>query len=320
MNNKAGKVLIAAPVHPVLTEGLVNAGCELVVMENISQATAFKAIGDCTGVITSTRLQLNKELLDAAPQLAWIGRMGSGMEVIDVPYAQKKGVACYSSPEGNCNAVGEHALGMLLSLIRKIGTSQKELQQWIWKREENRGIELEGKTIGIIGLGHTGRAFAKKLSGFDMTILAYDKYSHEPAPGYVEAVSALDKIYKEADIISFHVPLQADTQYYFNADFLAKMAKPFVLVNTSRGPVVEMHVLKNGLTSGKIAGACLDVYEQEPLTSMGENIHSLFKELIQYPNFIGTPHIAGYTFEALFKMSRVLLEKIMPQTARTYSV
>ena len=309
MGNK-GKVLIAAPVHEVLKDALVAYGFECIFQEQINQAEAFAHIGDCVGVITSTRIQLDKELLEAAPSLQWIGRMGSGMEVIDLDYASQRGIYCFSSPEGNCNAVGEHAVGMLLSLIRKIGLSQNELKDNIWKREENRGTELEGKTVGIIGYGHTGAAFAKKLIGFDVRLITYDKYRTDPIPRHVMRANSLDILMREADIVSFHVPLQTDTRHYFNNDFLCGMQKPFMLINTSRGPVVDMPVLYNGLISGKITGACLDVFEQEPLAKMDPDMLNLFNNIKSMPNMIVTPHIAGYTFEALFKMSKVLAEKL----------
>jgi len=302
--------LIAAPVHPVLTEGLAALGYTCVIHENITQAIAFEAIKDCVGVITSTRLQLDRELLDAAPGLQWIGRMGSGMEVIDVTYAEGKGIRCFSSPEGNCNAVGEHALGMLLALVGRIVWSHNEVSAGTWKREENRGAELEGKTIGIIGFGHTGRAFAKKLIGFDTRTLVYDKYDQKDIPSYVTSCTSLDAIYKEADIISFHVPLQPDTIHYLNKAFLANMQRPFILINTSRGPVVDTLTLQSGLLSGKITGACLDVFEQEPLSAMEPGLRAAINELAQQSNVVLTPHIAGYTHEALYKMSKVLFDKV----------
>ncbi len=301
------KVLIAAPVDAVLTEGLAAFGYECIVHENISQAIAYELIKDCVGVVTSTRLQLDKDLIDTARELKWIGRMGSGMEVIDLEYAAIKGITCFGSPEGNCNAVGEHALGMLLALIRRIVWSGREMEQGVWRREENRGIELEGRTVGIIGCGHTGRAFAKKLQGFDTRILAYDKYNCEGIPAHIVACKSLEQIFEEADIVSFHVPLQADTKHYFNEQFIAQMRKPFILINTSRGTVVDTTALLHGLSAGKVAGACLDVFEQEPLSGMDVVIAA---QLTSLPNVVVTPHIAGYTFEALYKMSRVLLEKI----------
>ncbi len=180
----------------------------------------------------------------------------------------------------------------------------------IWLRDENRGIELEGRTIGIIGFGHTGRAFAKKLRGFDMNILAYDKYISDVAQDGVVMCASLDRLYQEADIVSFHVPLQEDTKHYFNSEFVKNMQKPFILINTSRGPVVETAALYNGMLSGKLKGACLDVYETEPIANMMPRLKKMIDELLVMPNFVGTPHIAGYTHEALYKMSFTLLNKL----------
>jgi D-3-phosphoglycerate dehydrogenase len=303
------KVLIAAPVHRVLTDGLTDLGYECIMYEDISQSVAYGLIAGCVGVITSTRLQLDKDLLDAAPLLQWIGRMGSGMEVIDVPYATARGIACYSSPEGNRNAVGEHALGMLLSVVRRISWSHGEMNAGIWLREENRGTELEGKTIAIIGFGHTGRAFAKKLSGFDMRILAFDKQEIADKPAWVE-VATLDEVFEQADIVSFHVPLQPDTIGYFDKVFIQSMRKPFILINTSRGKVVNTIALYEGLVSGKITGACLDVFEREPVTAVQDGLKTAISAMMQLPNVAFTPHIAGYTHEALYKMSKILLEKV----------
>jgi D-3-phosphoglycerate dehydrogenase len=310
MEKYSGKVLIAAPVHEVLTDGLAAKGYECLFHEDITQAKAFKLVADCTGIITSTRLQLDKELMDAAPNLKWIGRMGSGMEVVDIEYARSKDIACFSSPEGNANAVGEHALGMLLGLIRKIGWAQNEIKQGYWLREENRGTELEGKTIGIIGFGHTGRAFAKKLQGFDMNILAYDNCKPTEVPSYVTCHDTLEPIFRQADIVSFHVPLKDDTIHYLNDSFVTNMTKDFVLVNTSRGIVVDTKALWKGIKSKKIKGACLDVWEQEPISKMNEEYRDLLSKMAVLPQIIVTPHIAGYTHEALYKMSKVLLNKI----------
>lgn len=304
------KVLIAAPVHPVLLEALADHGFECVLHERITQSAAASLLADCVGVITSTRLLLNKSLIDAAPLLRWVGRMGSGMEIIDLPYAAEKGIVCFASPEGNCNAVGEHAMGMLLALIRRITWSHNELRHDTWKRDENRGIELEGKTVGIIGFGHTGAAFARKLSGFDVRIIGYDKYAPESVPANLREHGSLNEILAEADIISFHVPLQADTVHYFNEAFLHSMQRPFILINTSRGAVADMQAIHKGLATGKIRGACLDVFEQEPLSSMDKDQEALFHAIIEMPNVVATPHIAGYTYEALYKMSMTLAGKL----------
>ncbi|PZF73785.1 NAD(P)-dependent oxidoreductase [Taibaiella soli] len=309
--NQSGKVLIAAPVHPVLTEGLEAAGYTCAIHEKITQQDAFELIRDCVGVITSTRLLLDKALLDAAPKLQWIGRMGSGMEIIDVPYATEKGIACFSSPEGNRNAVAEHAMGMLLGVTKRIAWSHQEVQKGLWLRDENRGTELEGKTIGIIGYGNTGKAFAKKLLAFDMNILAYDIDHTLPVQEGVVFCQNLDRIFEEAELLSFHLPLTENTYHYFDNVFLQQMTKPFILINTSRGDVVDTNVIWEGLQSKKIKSVCLDVLEGEPLTKMNDEKKQLVHQISMLPNALITPHIAGYSFEAVYKMSNSLLTKIV---------
>jgi len=311
MKKHSGKVLIAAPVHHLLIEGLQEAGYECVMKEHITQDIAPELVKDCVGIITSTRLQLNKALLNEASQLRWVGRMGSGMEIIDTGYAAVKGIKCFSSPEGNSNAVAEHALGMLLGLMKRIAWSNEEVKKGLWLREENRGSELEGKTIGIIGYGNTGAAFAKKLQGFDVRILAYDKYKPGNIPAHIVNCKNLTPIYEEADIVSFHVPMQEDTIHYLNDIFITNMCKGFIVINTSRGIVADTRVLWTGLQSGKIKGACLDVWEQEPIEKMNKDLLELFKQTVSLPQVIMTPHIAGYSHEALYKMSTVLLYKII---------
>jgi len=306
-----GKVLIAAPIHSVLSDGLIAAGYQLVLQEQITQAIAYTLVKDCVGIVTSTRLQLDKDLLDAAPLLQWIGRMGSGMEVIDTAYAASKGIRCYGSPEGNSNAVAEHALGMLLALNKKINTSNEEIKRGLWLRDENRGTELEGKTIGIIGFGHTGRALARKLQAFDMHIIVYDKYDNNNIPSYVSCCEDLQAIFDSADIVSFHVPLQKDTIHYLNDSFITNMTKDFVVVNSSRGKVTDTKALCKGLKTGKIKGACLDVWEEEPIDKMSAPLKTMLDEIVNLPQVIITPHIAGYSFEALYKMSKSLLSKIV---------
>ncbi len=305
-----GKVLIAAPVHKVLIEGLEAAGYELVQVPGIKQADAPDLLVPCVGVITSTRLQLDRALIDAAPHLRWIGRMGSGMEVIDVAYAESKGISCMGSPEGNSNAVAEHALGLLLNITRRIASSAREVESGQWLREENRGIELEGRTIGLIGFGHTGRAFASKLRSLDMQILAYDKLFIAEPPSYIIPCQSLDRIWDEAEIVSFHVPMAADTFHYFDEAFAARMRNPAILINTSRGNVVNAKVLPGLFQSGKLLGAGLDVWEGEPPERMAAEDRAIMRQLAALPEVVVTPHIAGYTFEALYKMSAVLLDRI----------
>lgn len=304
-----GVVLIAAPVHPVLTDGLEALGYSLRRAEAVRPAEAPALLHDCTGVVTSTRLCLGPELLDTAPRLRWIGRMGSGMEVIDVPYATSKGISVFASPEGNRNAVAEHALGLLLALNKRIASSAFEVRAGHWRREENRGTEVEGKTIGLIGFGNTGRALARLLRGFDARILAYDPYDDAPVPPYVERCT-LDRIHAEAEVVSFHVPIRPDTRHYLSAAFLDAMRHPFVLLNTARGEVVDSAVLEQGLLDGRITAAGLDVWDGEPLERMPEAERARALRLAALPQVLLTPHIAGYSVEALYKMSLVLLKHL----------
>lgn len=304
------KVLIVAPVHDVLLNTLESLGYQLDFKIKISQEEAEAIAFEYEGIITSTRLQMDRAFIDKAPSLKWVGRMGSGMEIIDVDYANAKNILCFSSPEGNANAVAEQALGMLLSLQHKINSAFAEMQHGIWLRDENRGIELEGLTAGIIGYGHNGSAFAKKLCAMDVQVLALDKYKSGFATTSIKECQSIDEIYEAADIISFHLPLNDETRYYFNQDFLERMQKPFTLLNLSRGKVASQQTVYDGLKSGKILGAALDVWEIEPVNKMQDAMKAQMKEMLSMPNFIGTPHIAGYTVQALYKMSYYLAEKI----------
>jgi D-3-phosphoglycerate dehydrogenase len=304
------KVLIAAPVHAVLIAALEKAGYACVFALDITQEEALATVAQYEGIITSTRLHINKKLLDQAAQLKFIGRMGSGMEIIDMPYAAQKGVVCVSSPEGNANAVAEHALGMLLGLSKQIVKSNNELHQGIWEREANRGFELAGKTIAIIGFGHTGSALAHKLSVFNMTILAYDTNQAISYPDYVKAQEDMQHIYEVADIISYHVPASDENRHLFNEQVVGNFQKPIVLMNTSRGNVVDPEAVAIGLKKGKISQACFDVWEIEPLSKMNEHQKTLFNSLLADDRVLITPHIAGYSQEALYKMSLVLAQKL----------
>lgn len=304
------KVLIIAKVHPVLLEMLHVIGYHCEIHEELNREQCLELIAGFEGVITSNKLRIDDRLIDAGTRLEWIGRLGSGMEIIDTDYARQKGISCFNSPEGNANAVAEQALGMLLALQHRIVTSHTEISKGQWLRDENRGTEIEGKTAGIIGLGNNGSAFAQKLVAMGLNVVAYDKFENNyDLPG-IRPCDNLDLIFNDADIISFHVPLNAGTRYYFNADFLQSMRKHFVLLNLSRGPVVSLKVLYEGMASGKITAAALDVWEKEPYWNMPEPLKTMADELMRRPNFVGTPHIGGYSREATYKMSHCLAEKI----------
>lgn len=304
------QVLAVTQTDPVLNDFLSQQGYTLSYKPALSRAALLAEAAAYEGIITSTKITFDREMLDACTHLKWIGRMGSGMELIDLVYAQEKGIFCCSSPDGNANAVAEQALGMYLSLQHNIFKSNTELKNGIWLRDENRGTEIEGKTAGIIGLGNNGYRFAEKLSLLGMKVLAYDIEKKEiPTAGIIQ-VDQLGTLQAAADLISFHVPYNPLTHHYFDRNFLEQMQRPFVLLNLSRGKVVEQAAVLEGLKKGKISGAALDVWEKEPLHKMPAEMHAEARQLLAHPHFIGTAHIGGYTHEATYKMSLILKQKI----------
>lgn len=304
------QVLTVTQIHPVLSDFLSQNHYTVVSKPELSRAALLAEAADYEGIITSTKITFDPEMLDACSNLKWIGRMGSGMELIDLVYAAQKNIFCCSSPDGNANAVAEQALGMYLALQHNIFKSNIEVKNGIWLRDENRGTEIEGKTAGIIGLGNNGYKFAEKLSLLGMKVLAYDIEKKDIGTGNIIQVDKLETIQSVADMISFHVPYNALTHHYFNRDFLAQMKQPFVLLNLSRGKVADQAAVLEGLNTGQITGAALDVWEREPLHKMPEQMQAEAGLLLAHPHFIGTSHIGGYTYEAVYKMSLSLKEKI----------
>ena len=305
------KVLITAYAHPALKEQLTAKGFVVDVNEKMNYQDLKVIVGEYEGLIITTKLKIDEAIIDAAQQLKWIGRLGSGMEIVDVEYAKKRGIQCVSSPEGNRDAVGEHALGMLLSLMHHIDRSYREVIDGKWIRDGNRGSELGGKTIGIIGYGNTGSAFAKLLGAFGVVVLAYDKYKIGFASGHVREAS-LEQIQLHADVISIHLPLNDETHHFADSTFFSKLRRTPFFLNTSRGAVVDTGALITALDANQISGAGLDVLENEDLATYNPVEKEMLENILKRNNTIVTPHIAGYSHEALLKMATTVVEKLEP--------
>ncbi len=307
------KILIVDDIHPFLIETLSAKGIDCVDASTWDKTRYADEIGNYEGLVVRTKIKVDKAFIDKATRLKFIARAGAGMENIDVEYAQSKGITCLSSPEGNRDAVAEHCVAVMLGMMNNIVRADKEVKQGHWKRDANWGVQLMGKTVGIIGYGFMGEAFAKRLSGFGVQVLAHDKYKSGFGKDYIEE-SSLEKIFVEADVVSLHLPLTDETHYYADEVFFNAFKKPVFFINTARGKNVNTAVLVAAMQAGKVRGAALDVSEYEVFSFEDIDSNTLpepFKYLAQNDNVILTPHIAGWTFEAYQKHSAVLVEKIL---------
>jgi D-3-phosphoglycerate dehydrogenase len=308
-------VLFIDSNHPILHTLLQEAGIQCDLHYHWTEEEISKNLHLYDGLVIRSRILLGKELIDRGSKLRFIARAGAGMENIDVAYAESKGILCLNSPEGNKDAVAEHAIGMLLSLFNHLCRANREVRNGEWKREPNRGLELMGKTMGIIGYGNMGMAFAQRLKGFGVTVLAYDKYKKGFSDAYVQEVS-LEKLQEEADIVSLHIPLTEETLFFANDLFFQHFAKNIYVINTARGKVLKTDDLIKNIAGGKVLGACLDVLEYESVSFErieSEKMPPGFRNLIESDKVLLSPHIAGWSKESNEKIARVLAEKIIGQ-------
>jgi D-3-phosphoglycerate dehydrogenase len=307
-------VLFLDIVHPILEQRLTLNGFTCIDGTAFNEEQLKQILLHCQGIVVRSRMNLDESILQHAPNLRFIARSGAGMETIDVAYCEKRRIQLINAPEGNRNAVAEHALGMLLALFNKLKQSDAEVRKGIWDREANRGLEIAGKTIGIIGFGNNGSQFAKLLSGFDCSILAYDKYVKGFGTERIQEVD-LSTIFHKADIVSFHIPQTEETLFMGNDFFFNQFQKPIYVINLSRGKIVQLEALADALKAKKVIGACLDVLEienkkfEEDFAS--KTLPEAIQFLLQQENVLFSPHVGGWTTESYFKLSNVLADKIL---------
>jgi len=306
------KILLLDSNHPILKNGLENLGFHCDEDFTSSKKMVEEKIQPYDGIVIRSRFSIDKSFIDQAVNLKFIARVGAGLENIDIPYAEKKGIRLIAAPEGNRNAVGEHALGMILSLFNKFIKADSEVRQGKWLREDNRGLELDGKTIGIIGYGNAGKAFAKKLKGFEVAVICYDIKAHVGDENATQV--SLETLQSKADVLSLHIPETPLTIQMVNTAFINAFAKPFWLINTARGKSVVTKDLVSALKSGKILGAGLDVLEYEKSSFenlfIDDNLPEAFQYLISSDKVLLSPHVAGWTVESKEKLAQTIVDKV----------
>ncbi len=305
------KILIADDLHENIFPMLAELGFEVNYQPDIKRAEILEIIQDYEGLLIRSKTKIDRDFLSHCSKLEFIGRAGAGLDLIDLQAVEEKNIKVFAANEGNSDALAEHTLGMLLMLFNKLNIADAEVRQGIWHREENRGIELSGMTVGIIGFGNMGKAVAQRLLGFQVKVLAYDiQNKHSSEFGFIAEEASLNDIFEQADIISLHVPLTSNTRMMVNDNFINQFKKNIFLINTSRGEVVSTKSVLKALQSGKLRGACLDVLENEKLTTLTPEQSEVYTHLFQQKNVILTPHIAGWTVESYRKINEVLVAKI----------
>lgn len=305
------KIGLIDNLHPAFKERMEAEGHTCLDLATTVPAALPELLNNVDGIAIRSRISIDEEFLDSVPSLKFIARSGAGMEHVDMLACAQRNVSCYSSPEGNRVAVGEHAVGMLLALMNKICIADTSVRNGTWNREYHRGFELSGKTVGIIGYGRMGTAFAQRLQGFDVTVLAYDKYKKNYSDEFAQEAS-LEELKAKADVLSIHTPFTQETDRLVNTPFITSFKKPFWFINTARGKIVNTGDLLDALDTGKILGACLDVLEFES-SSFQQIGHAseILHRAHQHPNILFTPHVAGWTVESKRKLAEVLADKII---------
>jgi D-3-phosphoglycerate dehydrogenase len=307
MNSNLNNILIVDDIHPIFMEKAEALGYTCDYRPLIKPAEALEIIGGYAGLVIRSKFNVDRKVIDAATSLRFVCRAGAGMDNIDEGYAAEKGITLINAPEGNMDAVGEHAVGLLLALMNNFRNADMEIRGGEWKREANRGYELKGKTVGIIGYGFMGHSFARKLSGFEVNVIAYDKYKTGFSDAYAREVS-MEEIVKHSDVLSLHIPLTSETEGLVDDEYLFHFKKPIFFINTSRGKTAKVSAVLNAIKQGKILGAGLDVLEVERFPVLAEQ--TWFEDLRQSGKMILTPHVAGWTFDSYRKISEVMVEKL----------
>ncbi|MEP0987344.1 NAD(P)-dependent oxidoreductase [Ekhidna sp.] len=304
------RILIADDMHECILPLLKEAGYDPVYLPVIDRLGILEIIEGFYGLVIRSKTSVNKELIDAGKNLVFVARAGAGMDKVDEDYLVSKGIAAINAPEGNRDALGEHVLGLLLSLLHKIPSAYEEIKKGIWDRENNRGIELKDKVVGIYGMGNMGMCFAKKLQGFDCKVIGYDKYKDVLDETFITRVD-LEELFEKTEILSIHIPLNTETNQLFKESYLRKFKNLSVLINTARGEVLDIAGLINLLQGGSLYAAGLDVLANEKLESYSKEEVALLNTLTSLPNVLITPHVAGWTFESYQKISEVVASKII---------
>ncbi|KHJ37332.1 D-3-phosphoglycerate dehydrogenase [Pedobacter glucosidilyticus] len=301
------KILIVDDLHPAFKIAAQDLGYEVDDLPLIKKSEVLEILHRYEGLAIRTKFRVDKEVIDAAPNLKFVARAGAGMDNIEVAYADEKNIQLINAPEGNSDAVGEHAIGMLLSLMNNLRKADIEIRNGKWDREGNRGYELKGKTVGIIGYGHMGQSFARKLKGFEIKVLAYDKYKTRFTDDFATEAS-MEEIVKYADVLSLHIPLTKETRQMVDEEYLRHFRRPIFFINLARGEIVNTQAVLNAIKEGKIIGAGLDVLETEKFPALGEQ--NWYTALSENPKVLLSPHVGGWTFDSYRKISEVLADKL----------